>query len=73
MVFIDDLYFICWKVYSKIKEKYFPFQNIYFVHSLTIVKIVPIYNIKLIETAHIWTLPWASFCMDAPLLLQEVA
>jgi len=42
--FMDHLDFICWKVSSKNKNEYFPFQNIYFLHGLSFVKIVPISN-----------------------------
>jgi len=54
MVLMDNLYFICWKVKSKNKNKYFPFKNIYFLHSSTFVKIVPISKIEIItKGAHL--------------------
>jgi len=49
VAFIDNLYFVCWKVWSTNYHKYFPFWHIYFIHGLSFVKFVRISNIDIIR------------------------
>jgi len=67
MVFMDKLYFICWTVQSKNQHKYFPFENIYFLHGLTFVKIVPICKIQIIRKGAHLNFAMGAICIDTPL------
>jgi len=66
---MDNLYFIWWK--AKINAKYFPFWNIYFLHALCLVEIVPVSNMKIIRKGAHLNFAIGAICIDTPLATAQ--